>query len=207
MTGQTGCPSVSPPPPPPPPPQTAKIQVQACSGGPLLGLEITNYSSIPTGFAVVIGGTCYEVEDDNWTGAIDSVTTADSIESGGCGSGPCAPPPPPPPPPPTPPQSWFSERIDTLDTGYITIAQGYNPNDEVLVNDGSGICWVIGELSATQGEYNITGPCPPPPPPPPPPPFITSYECVASTCTQRLDGLGFYATLKECLADGCESLE
>jgi hypothetical protein len=60
-----------------------------------------------------------------------------------------------------PPQSWFSERSDEV-TGYIAIAQGYDTNDEVLVNDGSGLCWTIGELSVTTPQYSITGACPPP---------------------------------------------
>jgi hypothetical protein len=60
------------------------------------------------------------------------------------------------------PQSWISERNDGGATGRIGIAQGYSEGNEVLVNDGSGICWTLGTLSTLAPQFSIISVCPPP---------------------------------------------
>jgi hypothetical protein len=60
------------------------------------------------------------------------------------------------------PQSWISERVDNGTVSRIGLVQGYSEGDSVLVNDGSGICWLLGSLSTLAPVYTITGPCPPP---------------------------------------------
>jgi hypothetical protein len=59
-----------------------------------------------------------------------------------------------------PQQSWIAERNDNGAVGRIWLAQGYSSGDEVLVSDGSGICWTLGSLSTLSGQYSITGACP-----------------------------------------------
>ena len=60
------------------------------------------------------------------------------------------------------PQSFLSERNDGGATGRIGIAQGYSEGSEVLVNDGSGICWTLGTLSTLAPQFSIISVCPPP---------------------------------------------
>lgn len=56
--------------------------------------------------------------------------------------------------------SWAAERNDGGATGFVgPYSQNYNEGDEVLVNDGSGICWLLGAPSTTSPTYTITGIC------------------------------------------------
>jgi hypothetical protein len=55
--------------------------------------------------------------------------------------------------------SWLSERDDGGAVAYITINQSYSEGQSVLVNDGSGICWVLGTESTNSPQYSITSLC------------------------------------------------
>jgi hypothetical protein len=56
--------------------------------------------------------------------------------------------------------SWSAERDDGGDTAFVgPYGQTYNEGDSVLVNDGSGICWLLGTPSTTSPTLTITSLC------------------------------------------------
>ena len=55
--------------------------------------------------------------------------------------------------------SWLSERDDGGAVAYIGISQAYSEGQSVLVNDGSGICWVLGTESTNAPDYYISSLC------------------------------------------------
>lgn len=79
--------------------------------------------------------------------------------------------------------SWIAERFDGLVYAYVWLQQGYQINDLVTLNDGSGQCWTLGDQTTANGQYNITGTCPPPTTQPP----TTTSTTVATTTTKAPD--------------------
>ncbi|HAY89258.1 MAG TPA: hypothetical protein DCY51_07440, partial [Bacteroidetes bacterium] len=73
-----------------------------------------------------------------------------------------------------PNNSWIAERFDGGVYAYVWLQQGYQINDLVTLNDGSGQCWTLGDQTTANGQYNITGTCPPPTTQPPAPTTTTA---------------------------------
>jgi hypothetical protein len=79
-----------------------------------------------------------------------------------------------------PNNSWIAERFDGLVYAYVWLQQGYQINDLVTLNDGSGQCWTLGDQTTADGQYNITGTCPPPTTQPP----TTTSTTIVTTTTK-----------------------
>ena len=79
-----------------------------------------------------------------------------------------------------PNKSWIAERFDGLVYAYVWLQQGYQINDLVTLNDGSGQCWTLGDQTTADGQYNITGTCPPPTTQPP----TTTSTTIVTTTTK-----------------------
>lgn len=96
--------------------------------------------------------------------ATDIDTISGVSQRFGCPSEPPVAPPPVEPPvaPPVAPttNAYVAERNDGGAFADVAKAKGYNTNDSVILNDGSGLCWTLGtEVNSGNITYQIVSMC------------------------------------------------
>jgi hypothetical protein len=176
-TGLTGC----------PPPVTTTTTLgynyyyaQPCSGGTTVTMRSVTTFSNGESFKFAGDSTCYEViasgapaNNNDWSEAfpdcsacLPTPTTTTTTVATTTTS--------------VPNKSWIAERFDGLVYAYVWLQQGYQINDLVTLNDGSGQCWTLGDQTTADGQYNITGTCPPPTTQPP----TTTSTTIVTTTTK-----------------------
>jgi hypothetical protein len=158
-TGLTGC----------PPPVTTTTTIgynyyyaQPCGGGTTVTMRSVTAFSNGESFKFAGDSTCYEVvssgapaNTNDWSEAFTdcsaclppTTTTTTTIAPTTTTA--------------APNNSWIAERFDGGVYAYVGLQQGYQINDLVTLNDGSGQCWTLGAQTTANGQYNITGTCPP----------------------------------------------
>lgn len=87
VTGESGCPTITPTPTPTSTPQTQNVEIRDCNGFQVWYVQLQNASQFPNGFALKLtspGGTlngtrCWEIIDNNYQGSIDFTATVDEV--------------------------------------------------------------------------------------------------------------------------------